>query len=406
MLSVPRIDFRCSLSASSPGTGPSPLGYKPHTGYNRRGYLDRWGRNAKRSLQASIGVQWGDGMTVDLSVILPNISNSLDGTGFLFGAGTSCEAGYPMMPALTRAVIGALTVSERSLVDDALSAQGCAYDDAKAEPNIEQLSDYIIAHLTNSNDPRFAALEARIRTLIVDHISSIKAPILDHHIRFFEALKKRAFGLPCTVWIFTTNYDLLFEMAAAACGIALDNGFCGAIDRFFLPSLFTSKTGMVVDRQFRPSSNLTIKLVKLHGSISWTEEASKFIERHPAALAPGARRVMILPRRRKIMDTLAPPYDTLFTLASRVIGTECRYLVSCGFSYSDEHINQNILLPIMQGNKCRMFALSQTETAGMGAFRSMPNFQGGFEGHHLAGGGKSVPVGTDLWKFSELAKLF
>jgi hypothetical protein len=48
-------------------------------------------------------------MTIDLKAILPNISSSLDGTGFLFGAGTSREAGYPMMAGLTRQVIAWLT---------------------------------------------------------------------------------------------------------------------------------------------------------------------------------------------------------------------------------------------------------------------------------------------------------
>ena len=48
-------------------------------------------------------------MSLDLATILPNITHSLEGTGFLFGAGTSVEAGYPMMSGLTRKVVGALT---------------------------------------------------------------------------------------------------------------------------------------------------------------------------------------------------------------------------------------------------------------------------------------------------------
>ncbi len=60
------------------------------------------------------------------------------------------------------------------------------------------------------------------------------------------------------------------------------------------------------------------------------------------ALASSARRVMVLPRRRKVMDTMTPPYDTLFTQASKVLGGECKYLVSCGFNFADEHINQQL----------------------------------------------------------------
>lgn len=147
-------------------------------------------------------------MTIDLSVILPNVSQTLNGTGFLFGAGTSREAGYPMMPQLTREVMTALKPGERPILDEVLKLAGETYDVAKATPDIEQLSDLVIAHWTNSGDPRFSNLESRLRELILERILAVASPNLHNHCRFFEALKKRAFGLPCSVWIFTTNYDL------------------------------------------------------------------------------------------------------------------------------------------------------------------------------------------------------
>lgn len=344
-------------------------------------------------------------MPLDLSTILPNISQSLNGTGFLFGSGTSREAGYHMMPGLTRSVIGALTHTERAILDDVLRAGSTTYDDATATPNIEQLADLVIAHWTNSGDARFGLLESRLRDLIVHEILSVTSPNIDHHCKFFEALKKRSFGLPSTVWIFTTNYDLLFETAASKVGVPLENGFTGSTERYFDPVQFRSTHGVVSGHSFTPSSQLTVKLIKLHGSISWTSEASKFFERHPAALDPAASRVMVLPRRRKVMDTLTPPYDTLFTQASRVLGGECKYLVSCGFSFSDEHINQQLLLPVMQASKCRMAALCQDEPAGLSAFNTMPNFKAGYE-THLHEAGKRVVGTTDLWKFSKFVELF
>jgi hypothetical protein len=344
-------------------------------------------------------------MAVDLSVILPNVSQTLDGTGFIFGAGTSFEAGYPLMEGLTREVMAALTPDQRAVVDEALKAADEIYDNAKATPNIEQLADLIIAHWTNSGDSRFGSLEARLRELILERILAVATPNIEHHCRFFEALKKRAFGLPCSVWIFTTNYDLLFETAAAQVGIAIENGFCGATDRFFNPTQFKNAYGTVAAQRFTPSPNLTVKLIKLHGSISWYEQDSRFYERHPSALKAGMRRVMVLPRRRKSMDTLTPPYDVLFTHASKALGSECRYLVSCGFGYGDEHINQNILLPVMHAKKCRLFALSCEEPLGIAAFKAMPNFCGGF-GTHLHLNGNRVDQQTPAWKFSNFVRLF
>ena len=45
---------------------------------------------------------------IELLTVLPNIASGLANTGFLFGAGTSVEAGYPMMPELTREIMKAL----------------------------------------------------------------------------------------------------------------------------------------------------------------------------------------------------------------------------------------------------------------------------------------------------------
>lgn len=223
-------------------------------------------------------------MPIDLSKILPNVSQTLDGTGFLFGAGTSREAGYPMMPQLTREVMTALKSDERAVLDEVLKQAGETYDDANALPNIEQLSDFVIAHWTNSGDSRFSVLETRLRELILNCLLAVSNPNIDNHCRFFEALKKRAFGLPCSVWIFTTNYDLLFETAAARVGVSIENGFCGATERYFHPAQFKSTSGVVSGGRFSPNNSLTVKLIKLHGSISWTEESSIFYERHPSAM--------------------------------------------------------------------------------------------------------------------------
>ena len=344
-------------------------------------------------------------MRIDLSAILMNVPRTLDGTGFLFGAGTAVEAGYPMMPQLTREVIAALTADQRIVLDEVLSPIGTTYDDIAATPNIEELSDLVIAHWTNSGHAKFSNLETRLRELILERLLAVKSPNLDNHCRFFEALRKRAFGFPACVWIFTTNYDLLIETAAARVGVSVENGFTGTTERYFNPEQFGACHGIRSGSRFSQHNNLTIKLVKLHGSISWITESAKFYERHPAAIEFGSNRVMVLPRRKKVMDTLVPPYATLFQQASRALGRDCKYLVSCGFSFSDEHINQQLLLPVMQANKCRLFALSKEESAGLAAFKPLPNFSAAFEDHaHLNGSADSST--TNAWKFSEFVRLF
>ncbi len=344
-------------------------------------------------------------MSLDLSDILPNLAYSLEETGFLFGAGTSVEAGYPMMNGLTRQVVASLTADERATLDRALAAAGQTYSDASATPNIEEMADRVIAHAITAGDPRSTALESKLRESVVQVLLSVGAPVLDHHVQFLRRLSQRTFGRPGAVWIFTTNYDLLFETAAAKAGVLVENGFSGTTERFFNPTQFHTMTGSLEGGRFRPNNQLTIRLVKLHGSLSWFTEGGQIFERHPAAITGTTSRVMVLPRRKKVLDTLAHPHDALFSQASRILGSGCKYLVSCGFSFGDEHINDHLLLPALGAGRVRLFALSEYEPDGIAAFKTLPSFSAGFSDGLISGGRPSTP-GTTRWKFSDFVTLF
>jgi hypothetical protein len=198
---------------------------------------------------------------------------------------------------------------------------------------------------------------------------------------------------------------LLLETAAARASVNIENGFLGTTERYFTPTQFSSVTGTTRGNRFTRGNNLTVKLVKLHGSVSWTKEPSGIYERHPEAMTAESERLMVLPRRKKMFDTLSPPYDTLFAQMSRILGTECKYLVSCGFSFSDDHINQQVLFPAIQQNKCCLFALSQEEPPGLGPFLAHRNCSGGFETHRHISCVRETK-GTDAWKFSQFVTLF
>lgn len=341
-----------------------------------------------------------------LDEVLPNIGNGgLNTSGFLFGAGTSVEAGYLMMPGLTREVIAGLDAIERAALDEVLGLTGHTYDAAKGEPNVETIADLVISHAITTQQPRFHDLEVRLRDLITGVILSISSPKLDNHVAFLNALKMRAFGQPACVHVFTTNYDLLFEMAGAEAGVVVETGFIGSVERFFDAQRFTLSCGKRQKNSFAEHAALTVKLIKLHGSVSWIGRDGRFFERHPAAIADADRRVMILPRRRKVMDTLNAPHDALFTAARNALGSECRYLVSCGFSFGDDHINDNLLVPVVGTGRIRLFALCEAETPGMGALKGAGAFSAGFRNGGIAGGA-AHDQGTDRWMFSRFVEMF
>jgi hypothetical protein len=344
-------------------------------------------------------------MCLTLTTLLPNISSSLERTGFLFGSGTSFEAGYPMIGELTRNVVEKLTPNENAVLNEALSALSLIYNELNAIPNIEKISDIVIAHGINSNDLRFKMLENRLRELIIQEILSIKNINLDNHIHFFRALMNRSFGRHCIVWIFTTNYDLLFEIAAAKAGVVIENGFSGCIERFFNPNTFSTIYGKITGKKFIRNNQLVIKLVKLHGSISWISEDGQIFERCHNDNINTADRTMVLPRCKKIMETLSQPYETLFSYMRNILGKECKYLVSCGFSFNDEHINNNIILPSLQSGNIRMFTLNEFEPNGVANFKSLKSFNGGYSDKLFLSGNVKAH-GTNAWQFSQFVKLF
>lgn len=344
-------------------------------------------------------------MVLTLDQLLPSLNQSINEIGFLFGAGASFQAGYPLMTTLTRQVVAGLTTSEMGDFDAVLKAAGRTYDSAAASPNIEEIADLAIAHSLNTGDPRYSNLELRLRELIVQTLLSVTSPDFQHHVSFFQGLKRRTFGLPSTVWIFTTNYDVLLETAAAMAGVRLENGFSGTTTSFLDIGRFGQVYGSSDGQRFSRHAGLVVKLVKLHGSLSWYVDGGQVLEQHPASLAPTLTRAMVLPRRRKVMDTLSPPYDQLFAQASRTIGNECKYLISCGFSYGDEHINQNILLPALRASKCRLTALCGFDPPGLADFKTLPTFTGAFPTHAWLKTAQTTDTST-LWQFDQFARAF
>lgn len=157
--------------------------------------------------------------------------------------------------------------------------------------------------------------------------------------------------------VFTTNYDLFVENAAAGVpGIILNDGFdrsAPLTDPAFTPERY-------FDRIYRSSSPLgrstevpTINLVKLHGSLSWRRQGDEVVARAGAAPppAPGAidiaaarsaylqDHVLILPNVRKFHSTLMERvYYDLLRLFARCLEVDNAVLMAFGFSFVDRHI--------------------------------------------------------------------
>ena len=302
------------------------------------------------------------------------------------------------MQDLTKTVVENLSSTNKGTLEEIINVKGLDYDATIGEPNIEILSDYVTEYLVTTQIDKYDKLEDEIRRSIVKTILNVKDPDLTHHIRFLDALKKRADGTSATVTILTTNYDILFELAAGEAEVRLETGFDGPLHRVFNPAVFDLRRGEINNSKFSERRELCINLLKLHGSVSWLKKQDRVTESGINLFNTDQTRAMVLPRRQKVLETLSPPFDRLFTRASRMLGSTCKYLASCGFSFSDQHINNQLVFPKLQEGKIRLTALCGEEPECLNDLKKFPAFCSGFPT------GIDTSEGTDLWRFSEFVR--
>lgn len=174
--------------------------------------------------------------------------------------------------------------------------------------------------------------------------------ILNNYKNFYRKLSLRDSNLPKPN-IFTTNYDLYSEKAMDELGITYTNGFSGFVERFFNPSIFNYALAEQMDissSKWRIIDSF-IYLFKIHGSVNWVEENNdnklfkvKEIQNIDKDLHKKHSNLMIYPSPIKQNASLGTPYSDLFREFQKRIAQNQSVLVTMGYSFSDEHINNLI----------------------------------------------------------------
>lgn len=170
-------------------------------------------------------------------------------------------------------------------------------------------------------------------------------------------LSKRGTSLlPKQATIFTTNYDLFIEQAAASySAVRLNDGFSR------VPSLtgraeFSSRTFFTTISSYGNLYNYkveipSINLIKLHGSFSWKRDGDDvlFSVSNTPLLSAGKTAadvkkfvdgyVVVLPEAKKFHTTLMDStYYELLRIYNNELDREGTLLISFGFSFGDSHI--------------------------------------------------------------------
>lgn len=172
-----------------------------------------------------------------------------------------------------------------------------------------------------------------------------------YHEYFTKKVLQRSLNLK-RANIFTTNYDLAFDNAFDRLGVNYINGFSGFHNRYFKPETFEydiffpgSTTQGKVQRIEK-----VLRYFKIHGSLTWVNRKPSAncvygIEELPMELIRKNEKydcLMIYPTTVKKSYTLDYPYSELFRQFSISIAQPQSVLITFGYSFSDEHINDLI----------------------------------------------------------------
>lgn len=280
----------------------------------------------------------------------------------------------PLIPAnegLTEGVRKSLEASQQYKGDFAVVIKRLA-ESGKPEPNIEEilthvraLHEVIGAGIDGLSKHSLEELDKGICQLTTD-VVNVRLPTDNtpyHQLATWVGAIKRAHP----VEIFTPNYDLLMEQALEKRRVPYFDGFVGSDHAFF--DLASMEQDGLPPRWAR--------LWKVHGSTNWwITEAGDIVR--SASLKDGARQ-MIHPSHLKYDESRRMPYLAMLDRLRDFLARGQAVLVTCGYSFSDRHLNDVILQGLAGNPTAVCFGLLFGDRAGsptaIAHARSHPNLK-------------------------------
>jgi len=278
--------------------------------------------------------------------------------GFLFGAGTSLATGLDSVrvPAIAKMTDLVVERVEAHSGEFKLALEELKGEIGEKEFNVESLLSTVEAKLTVIGKGKLNQLDltsfCELRDLVkekVVELVSVHNKIQPEDRRNLSHSKLASWIANARRWhpveIFTTNYDYLFELSLEGCGVPYFDGFSGSYQPFFCPEA-------VEDLDAYPG---LVKLWKMHGSLGWTyRECDKTVVRQQAE---EKNPILIYPSHLKYNATKKQPYVGLIDRLCAFLQQDDAVLFTCGYSFSDNHINERIATSLRRGANSHVVAL-------------------------------------------------
>lgn len=286
-----------------------------------------------------------------------NILSYATKIGFFFGAGTSCAFGLPGIQELTNQVRGCLTAEQLSWFND--TQKSIIELTEKESVTVEDILNHVreIRALTkdredyefrNLNGAQAAELDQEICHAIFNvirkHTESADVSELQRFFAWYEAAN-RGFIKE----IYTTNYDMLIEIALEANRNQYFDGFMGSYEPFFSPE------SIEVFPKEDDSTSKWIRLWKLHGSLNWIKKTTlnSAFERivRTTLIDEPENELMIYPSKDKYSLSRKEPYVAYFDRLKNYLNRGELVFIVSGYSFSDEHINEVLYGALRNNNR-------------------------------------------------------
>lgn len=297
---------------------------------------------------------------------------------WLFGAGTSCDANIPLMDPLTDLVKKLITESnvdnnqkildslekdldEKAHIEHYLSHLGdlIALAERSKDKSVSIKNEcFIDTDLKQLHSAIIEAIGVTVRygykkSQTKEEVGTLEQPIIniEPHRNFIKALFKTTQNLTSrsSITFFTTNYDTLLEDAMALEKLTVVDGFSGGAMGFWNPEKEFPLVSKSADGK-NPINTISPKhvfLFKLHGSVDWhrNQEAGLVRARYGTTYLSDLSEIMIYPQATKYVETQKDPFASLFA-QFRLSLKSTGILITCGYSFGDEHINAEIELAL------------------------------------------------------------
>ncbi|TNJ34034.1 SIR2 family protein [Prosthecochloris vibrioformis] len=271
-----------------------------------------------------------------INILRQALASDKNRVAFLLGAGCPLSIRDKESKPLIPDIAGLTTAVCRELDQDKIEKlkTGIVLPGGK-EATIEDILSRVRLLIDAIGGSEFDGLKKEdltdIEKKICDKITQEVNKDLPDKITSYHNLASWISGIPREhpIEIFTPNYDLLVESALETKNIPYFDGFVGSRNAFF--DLHTM--------EYEELPSRWVRLWKLHGSVNWWVDTDGNVFR---GVSKNNDKQMIYPSHLKYLQSRRMPYLAMQDRLSNFLSTGQSVLITNGYSFVDQHLNEII----------------------------------------------------------------